>query len=85
MDPSKMHTKRLNASGQEGRAFRRPGTGRDVRPEYEWLRDPPEKYRGRWVALVGDVVVGAVATLQELQASLPADLGRTPLAVEIPA
>ncbi len=68
-----------------GRSLARPGTGRDMRSEYDWLRDPPKKYRGRWVALIGDAVVASAKTLQELQASLPADLGQTPLAVEVPA
>ena len=69
----------------EGQSFTSPATGRDMRLEYEWLHDPPAKYRGQWVALVGGDVVGAGTTLEELQASLPRDLGQTPLAVRIPA
>ena len=68
----------------DGRSFAQPGTGRDLRPEYEWLRDPPKVYRGQWVALVGDAVVGSAKTLRELQAALPPDLSQTPLAVQIP-
>lgn len=69
----------------EGRSFAKPGTGRDMRLEYRWLRDPPAEYRGKWIALIGDAVVGSAATLQKLQESLPPDLDQTPLAVQIPA
>ena len=75
----------LHRTLNEGRSFARPGTGRDLRAEYAWLRDPPKEYRGRWVALIGEAIVGSAETLQELQASLPPDLGQTPLAVQIPS
>ena len=66
-----------------GRARRRPATGRSTREDLEWLRDPPDEYRGKWVALIGREVVGAAATLKELVAGLPSDLEQTPLAVQI--
>ncbi len=66
-----------------GRSYRRPATGDDVREEIEWLRDPPEEYRGKWVAVIGRKVVGSAESLKELVADLPADLEQTPLAVEV--
>ncbi len=83
--PSHSEIRDLHHILNQGRSFARQGTGRDMRSEYAWLRHPPEKYRGRWVALIGDAVVASAKTLQELQASLPSDLCQTPLAVEIPA
>ena len=67
----------------EGGAFTKAGTGRDTRLEFEWLRDPPAKYRGKWVALVGSQVVGFADTLKELLSSLPSDPDPTPLAVQV--
>ncbi len=69
----------------EGRSSTSPATGRDMRLEYERLRIPHEKYRGQWVALVGDKVVGSAATPAELQETLPSDLDQTPLAIRIPS
>ena len=66
-----------------GRSQRGPATGRSIREDLEGLRDPPEEYRGKWVALIGKNVVGAAATLKELVAGLPSDLEQTPLAVQI--
>ena len=66
-----------------GRSERRPATGRSTREDLEWLRDPPDEYRGKWVALIGREVVGAAASLKELVAGLPSDLEQTPLAVQI--
>ncbi len=83
--PAHVEIRAIHRTLNEGRSVARPGTGRDMRSEYEWLRDPPEKYRGRWVALIGYAVFASAKTLQGLQASLPSDLGQTPLAVEIPA
>ncbi len=67
----------------EGRSRRRPATGRSIREELGWLRDPPDEYRGKWVAVVGRKVVGTADTLKELVADLPADLEPMPLAVQI--
>lgn len=67
----------------EGKSYPASGTGRNLREEYEWLRDPPERYRGKWVALVGTTVLGAADTLKELLASLPSDSGQTPLTVQV--
>jgi len=67
----------------EGKSYPSSGTGRNLTEEYEWLRDPPERYRGKWVALVGARVLGAADTLRELLASLPSDLGQTPLTVQV--
>ncbi len=83
--PAHAEIQAIHRTLNEGRSFARPGTGRDMRPEYEWFRNPPKRYRGRWVALIGDAVFGSSVTLEELQASLPSDLDQTPLAVQIPA
>ena len=66
-----------------GRSRRRPATGRSTREDLEWLRDPPDEYRGKWVALIGRDVVGTGSSLKELVAGLPSDLDQTPLAVQI--
>lgn len=68
----------------DGKSYTVPGKPEPSRrPEFEWLRDPPECYRGKWVALVGREVVASGDTLKEVLASLPSDLGRRPLAVQI--
>lgn len=69
----------LNGNG----TVKLPATGHDIREEIEWLKDPPRKYRGRWVALIGPRVVACADTAKELEASLPAGLEQVPLAVEI--
>ncbi len=66
-----------------GRSYTRTGAGRNTREEFEWLQDPPERYRGKWVALVGRDVVGAAKTLKELLAAIPANLEKTPLTVQV--
>jgi len=68
-----------------GRSYRRPATGYDVRDELEWLRDPPEEMRGKWVAVVGRQVVGLAESLKQLMAELPTDLEPTPLVVQVAA
>ncbi len=60
-----------------------PRSGRSMRLEYAWLDNPPEKYHGQWVALVGKEVVGSAATLKSLLAMLPPDLSQTPLTVRV--
>ena len=66
-----------------GRSYTRTGTGRNTREEFEWLQDPPERYRGKWVALVGRDVVGAAETLKELLVAIPTHLEKTPLTVQV--
>lgn len=65
------------------RAKSRPGTGRHLREEYAWLRNPPAEYRGRWVALIGAEVIAAADTLEQLRALLSSHVGPTPLAAQI--
>ncbi len=67
----------------ESRSYKKPASGRSLRAELEWLQDPPQEYRGKWVALIGREVVGAAKTAKELLASLPSDLEPTPLAVQV--
>ena len=38
--------------------------------EFEWLRNPPESVRGKWVALLGNEMIDAAETLVELEGSL---------------
>jgi len=38
--------------------------------EIEWLREPPQEYRGKWVALVGNEVVDVADSAAELMDSL---------------
>ncbi len=66
-----------------GGSYSRAGAGRNTRQEFEWLQDPPKRYRGKWVALVGRNVVGAAETLKELLASIPTNLEETPLTVQV--
>ena len=61
----------------------KPASGRDTREEYAWLRDVPEEYRGKWVALIGRKVVGSAATLRALLSALPPDLEQIPLTVQV--
>ncbi len=68
-----------------GRSYRRPATGYDVRDELEWLRDPPEELRGKWVAVMGRQVVGSAESFKQLVAELPTDLEQTPLVVQVAA
>ncbi len=66
-----------------GGSYTRSGTGRNTREEFEWLQDPPERYRGKWVALVGRDVVGAAESLKELLAAIPTHLEKKPLTVQV--
>ena len=48
--------------------------------EIEWLSDPPENARGRWVALIGRQVVAMADSARELKKTLRSlDLARSPL------
>jgi hypothetical protein len=71
----------LTLNGSPART--RPRTGRDLQEEYAWLRDPPDAYRGRWVALIGSSVVAAAQTPEELRLAIPADLEQPPLVAQI--
>lgn len=66
-----------------GKSYTTPGTGRNTRQEFEWLQNPPERYRGKWVALIGRRVVGAAETLKDLLESLPPHLEDTPLTAQV--
>jgi len=66
-----------------GEATSRPKTGRSLRDEYRWLKSPPDEYRGRWVALIGEEVVAVADTLAKLREVLPSNLERTPLVVQV--
>ncbi len=83
MHPDHPGLRRMHEVLNVGRSRRRPGTGRSTREELEQLRDPPNELRGKWVAVVGREIVGVADSLKELVARLPADLEKTPLAVQI--
>ncbi len=52
----------------------------DQHKDVEWLRNPPESVRGKWVALVGGEIVGSADDFAELAESLRSKkLPRTPL------
>ena len=54
--------------------------------EIEWLNDPPEETRGKWVALVGSELVGLAETLADLVKQLEEkDLQQLPLVQQIAA
>lgn len=57
-----------------------------TREEFDWLKDPPEWARGKWVALVGAEAVATADTLDELMQALTSrDDPGAPLAVRIDA
>ncbi len=65
-----------------GKAAIRPNGPRqpDRRQEFDWLRDPPEWARGKWIALVGAEVVAADESLEEVERKLRSlELGKQPL------
>lgn len=51
-------------------AIRRPGNEPSRSEEFNWLRNPPETARGKWVALVGKEMVAAADSLKELVESI---------------
>ncbi len=68
----------------DGKSYRIPGSQRSTHEEFEWLRNPPECYRGKWVGLVGPEVAGSADTLQELLDALSPEVLRIkPLVVQI--
>jgi hypothetical protein len=63
----------------------RPGTGTDRVEEFQWLRAHAHSYRGMWVAVTGDELVGQAHTLGELLERLStAGLKVEPLIHRIP-
>jgi len=52
--------------------------------EFEWMRNPPEWARGKWVALVGSEAVATADTLDGLMKALQSQkLPKKPLAIRI--
>jgi hypothetical protein len=71
---------RLNRGLNEWTVRRRPASGQGRSEEFEWLRNPPESARGKWVALVGGEMIAAgeaLADVLELLKSM--DLPKSPL------
>ncbi len=70
----------MNRGLNERQVRTRPATGQGRAEELEWLRNPPESVRGKWVALVGNEVVAAADALAEVMESLKSmTLPKTPL------
>ncbi len=53
----------------DGRATPNPYAQPTATAEIQWLEDPPEEARGKWVALIGDLV-GVADSVEELKQSL---------------
>jgi hypothetical protein len=67
-----------------GKAVPRPGHEPGRKEEFQWLRNPPETVRGKWVALVGSEMVGAADTLDKLIETLESKkLTRRPLVHQV--
>ncbi len=81
--PDHSDLRRIHELLNVGRSRRLPATGGSIREELEQLRDPPDEFRGKWVAVVGREIVGVADSLKELMARLPSGLEPAPLAVQI--
>lgn len=67
-----------------GKAVPRLGNEPGRKEEFQWLRNPPESARGKWVALVGSEMVGAADTLEKLIENLESKkLTRRPLVHQV--
>ncbi len=70
----------MNRGLNQRRVRTSPATGQGRSEELEWLRNPPESMRGKWVALVGNEMVAAAEALAEVMESLKSmNLPKTPL------
>ncbi len=70
----------MNRGLNERQVRTRTASGQGRAEEFEWLRNPPESARGKWVALVGNEVVAAAEALAEVMESLKSmNLPKTPL------
>lgn len=54
----------------EGTATSSPFVQPTATAEVEWLNEPPEEVRGKWVALIGSQLLGMADSADELMASL---------------
>ncbi len=54
----------------EGKASPNPFAQPTASAEIEWLREPPEEARGKWVALIGSELVGMADSAADLMAFL---------------
>ena len=81
--PDHPELRRIHELLNVGRSRRLPATGRSAREELKQLREPPDGYRGKWVAVLGREIVGVADSLKELIADLPSDLEEMPLAVQL--
>ena len=70
----------------EAKATTNPFVQPTTAAEIEWLNDPPEETRGKWVALVGNELVGLADTLTDLVRQVEEkDLQQLPLVQQIAA
>lgn len=58
----------LAESNSASSPFTQPTDGAEI----EWLKDPPEEARGKWVALIGGELVGLADSAAELKTVLEA-------------
>ncbi len=78
--PDNPEIRTMNRGLNEWKVRTRPASGQDRTEEFEWLRNPPESARGKWVALIGRRMVAAGEALAEVMESLKSmDLPKTPL------
>ena len=78
--PEHPEIRTMNRGLNEWKVRTRPASGQGRSEEFEWLRNPPESARGKWVALVGSRMVAAGEALAEVMESLKSmDLPKTPL------
>ncbi len=78
--PEHPEIRTMNRGLNEWKVRTRPASGQGRAEELEWLRNPPESARGKWVALVGSRLVAAGEALAEVMESLKSmDLPKTPL------
>ena len=68
--PEHAPIRQMNRGLNEWTATTRPTDEPDRSEEFEWLRDPPEAARGKWVALVGSEMVASADTLVAVMESV---------------
>ena len=78
--PDHTEIRAMNRGLNEWTVRTRPASGQGRAEEFEWLRNPPESARGKWVALVGSEMVASAETLAEVMKTLKSmNLPKSPL------
>lgn len=68
--PSDREVRRAKTILVDGKAKPNPYSQPTATAEIQWLANPPEEARGKWVALIGREVVGMADSVEELRESL---------------